>query len=166
MEIIKYDNALKGNNSDKCKTLEYSFNDKEMYLGVATINGRYPDKGYGVNLVSKELIYVIEGKGKLNFENKVKVKKLIFVCGFNNYLGINEQYDVVNKSMYLDNLEDVKQHADEIICFYSNNDPYVKYDVEKDFADKIATKQVLIPNAGHINSESGYDTFEEIVHYI
>lgn len=71
MEIIKYDNALKGNNSDKCKTLEYSFNDKEMDLGVATINGRYPDKGYGVNLVSKELIYVIEGKGKLNFENKI-----------------------------------------------------------------------------------------------
>ena len=65
---------------------------------------------------------------------------MIFVCGFNNYLGINEEYDVVNKSMYLNNLEDVKQYADEIICFYSNNDPYVKYEAEKDFADKIATK--------------------------
>ena len=71
MEVIKYDNALKGKNSDKCKTLEYSFNDKEIDLGIATINGRYPDCGYGVNLVSKELIYVIEGKGKLNFENKI-----------------------------------------------------------------------------------------------
>ena len=103
---------------------------------------------------------------KFLIENKVKVKKLIFVCGFNNYLGINEEYDTVNKSMYLNNLEDVKQYADEIICFYSNNDPYVKYEVEKDFADKIATKQVLIPNAGHINSECGYDTFEELVNYI
>ena len=54
MEIIKYDNALKGKNSDKCKTLEYSFNDKEIDLGIATINGRYPDKGYGVNLVSTQ----------------------------------------------------------------------------------------------------------------
>ena len=36
---------------------------------------------------------------KFLIENKVKVKKLIFVCGFNNYLGLNEQYDVVNKSM-------------------------------------------------------------------
>ena len=98
--------------------------------------------------------------------NEVKVKKLIFVCGFNNYLGINEEYDTVNKTMYFDNLEDVKKYANEIICFYSNNDPYVKYDVEKDFADKIATEQVLIPNAGHINSESGYDTFEDIVNYI
>ena len=64
--------------------------------------------------------------------------------------------------MYFDNLEDIKQYADEIICFYSDNNPYVKYEVEKDFADKIASEQVLIPNAGHINSESGYDTFEEI----
>ncbi len=99
-------------------------------------------------------------------ENKVKVKKLIFVCGFNNYLGINEEYDAVNKSMYFDNLENVKQYANEIICFYSDNDPYVKYEVEKDFADKIATEQILIPNAGHINSESGYDTFEDIVNYL
>ena len=99
-------------------------------------------------------------------ENKVKAKKLIFVCGFNNYLGINEEYDTVNRTMYFDNLKDVKQYADEIICFYSDNDPYVKYEVEKDFADTIATEQVLIPNAGHINSESGYDTFEDIVSYL
>ena len=103
---------------------------------------------------------------KFLVENKIKVKKLIFVCGFNNYLGINEEYDTVNRTMYFNNLEDVKQYADEIICFYSDNDPYVKYEVEKEFADKIATEQILIPNAGHINSESGYDTFEDIVSYL
>ncbi len=99
-------------------------------------------------------------------ENKIKVKKLIFVCGFNNYLGINEEYDAVNESMYFDNLEDVKNYAQEIICIYSNNDPYVSYDVEKEFADTIATEQICIPNAGHINSESGYDTFEDILAYL
>ena len=91
---------------------------------------------------------------------------MIFVCGFNNYLGINEEYDAVNESMYFDNLEDVKQYANEIICFYSDNDPYVKYEVEKDFADKVATKQILLPKAGHINAESGYDTFEDVLSYI
>lgn len=99
-------------------------------------------------------------------ENKVRVKKLIFVCGFNNYLGINEEYDIVNKSMYFNRLEEVKQYANEIICFYSDNDPYVAYEIEKDFANKIATEQVFIPNAGHINSQSGYDTIEEIVPYL
>ena len=103
---------------------------------------------------------------KFLIENKVKVKKLIFVCGFNNYFGINEEYDTVNKTMYTNNLEDVKQYAKEIICFYSDNDPYVKYEAEKEFANIVATEQILIPNAGHINSESGYDTFEEIVEYL
>ena len=103
---------------------------------------------------------------KFLVENKVKVKKLISVCGFNNYFGINEEYDTVNKTMYFDNLEDVKQYVNEIICFYSDNDPYVKYEVEKEFADQIATEQILMPSAGHINSESGYDTFEDIVSYL
>lgn len=73
---------------------------------------------------------------------------------------------VVNKTMYFDNLEEIKQYSEEIICFYSDNDPYVKYEAEKDFANKVATEQVLIPKSGHINSESGYDTFEEIVSYL
>ncbi len=103
---------------------------------------------------------------KFLVENKVKVKKLIFVCGFNNYLGINEEYDAVNESMYFNNLEDVKKYAEEIVCFYSDDDPYVKYEVEKEFADKVATEQILLKGAGHINAESGFDTFEDIVSYL
>lgn len=103
---------------------------------------------------------------KYLIQNKIKVKKLIFVCGFNNYFGINEEYDTVNSSMYIDNIESVKDYAKDIICFYSDNDPYVKYNTEKEFADKIATEQILIKNGGHINSETGYDTFEEIVSYL
>lgn len=81
---------------------------------------------------------------KFLVENEVKVKKLIFVCGFNNYFGINEEYDTVNGSMYFDNLEDIKKYANEIICFYSNNDPYVKYEAEKEFADKIRCRASFI----------------------
>ena len=98
--------------------------------------------------------------------HKIKVKRLIFVCGFNNYLGINEEYDNVNKSMYFDNLEDVKQYSEEIICFYSKNDPYVKYEVEKEFADTIATKQVIIDDGGHLNAESGYTEFKQLLEYL
>lgn len=92
-----------------------------------------------------------------------KVKKLIFVSGFNNYLGINNEYDTVNKPMYMDNYEDIKKYSNEIVCYYSDNDPYVKFEVEKAFADKIATKQFIIKNGGHINSESGYTEFPEIL---
>ena len=69
MQFIKKSNAVKGANSDKCKTLEYSFKDKDMDLGIATITGRYPENGFCVNTISKELIYVLDGNGKLYFEN-------------------------------------------------------------------------------------------------
>lgn len=105
---------------------------------------------------------------KFLIENNIKVKKIISVCGFNNYFGINEEYDSVNKTMYIDEskLSNLKKCCDNIICFYSDNDPYVKYEAEQKFADIVATKQILIPNSGHINSESGYDTFEDIATYL
>lgn len=71
MKIIKFNEAEKGANSDKCKTLEYSFGDNDIDLGVAIITGRYPEEGYCTNIESKELIYVIDGEGELNFEDKV-----------------------------------------------------------------------------------------------
>ena len=103
---------------------------------------------------------------KFLVENQIKVKKLVLVCGFNNYLGINKEYDAVNESMYFDNLSDVKKYCDEIICYYSDNDPYVKYEKEKEFADTIATEQILINNGGHLNSESGYTEFEELLEFL
>ena len=68
--------------------------------------------------------------------------------------------------MYVDNLKDVKGLAEEIICFYSKNDPYVKFEAEKEFADTIATKQIVIDDGGHLNSESGYTEFKELLEYI
>lgn len=100
---------------------------------------------------------------KFLIENKLKVKKLVFVCGFNNYLGIDEDYDTVNKGMYLNNLDEVKNYCSDIICYYTDNDPYVKYEAEKTFADTVATKQKLIPNGGHLNNESGYQEFPELL---
>lgn len=100
---------------------------------------------------------------KYLINNKIKVKKLIFVCGFNNYLGIDADFDAVNKPMYIDNFAEVKNYCDNIVCYYSDNDPYVRYDEEKAFADKLTSKQYIIKNGGHLNAESGYTQFEEIL---
>lgn len=37
---------------------------------------------------------------------------------------------------------------------------------EKEFVNKVATDSILMKGAGRINSETGYDTFEEIVPYL
>ncbi len=100
---------------------------------------------------------------KYLINNRIKVKKLIFVCGFNNYLGIDPDFDAVNESMFFNNLEDIKKYCDDIVCFYSDNDPYVKFAVEKEFADTISNRQVIIKNGGHINAESGFTEFTEIL---
>lgn len=99
-------------------------------------------------------------------EHNLRVKRLVLVCGFNNYLGINEEYDAVNESMYFENLSNVKKYCDDIVCFYSDNDPYVTFEKEKEFADLIADKQIVIPNGGHLNAESGYSEFKELLEYI
>ncbi len=103
---------------------------------------------------------------KFLIKNKIKIHRLVSVCGFNNFLGINADYDEVNKSMYLDNLEEVKKYAKEIVCLYSDNDPYVNFNVEKNFAETIATKQIVIKNGGHLNASSGYAEFKELLKYL
>lgn len=103
---------------------------------------------------------------KFLVKNKITVKRLVFVCGFNNYLGIDEEYDTVNKSMYFNNLKDIKKYCKDIVCFYTKNDPYVKHEKEKEFADTIADKQVIIEDGGHLNTDSGYQEFKDLLKYI
>lgn len=103
---------------------------------------------------------------KFLVNNNIKIKRLVSVCGFNNYLGINDEYDNVNETMYFDNLKDVKKYCKDIICYYSKNDPYVKYEAEKEFADTIATKQIVIDNGGHLNSESGFTAFKQLLKWL
>jgi predicted alpha/beta hydrolase family esterase len=94
---------------------------------------------------------------------KIKVKKLIFVSGFNNYLGIDKDFDAINESMFINNFSDVKKYCNNIICYYSDNDPYVSFEKEKEFADKISNKQYIIKNGAHLNEEAGYTEFKEIL---
>lgn len=103
---------------------------------------------------------------KFLVENKIRVKRLVLVCGFNNYLGIDNDYDTVNESMYFNNLSDIKNYCSDIVCFYSDNDPYVKYEAEKEFADTITDNHIMISGGGHLNSESGYTEFAELLKYV
>ncbi len=94
---------------------------------------------------------------------KKTVLKLIFVCGFNNYTGIDPDFDAVNTPMFIKNYTDVKDYCSKISCFYSDNDPYVPFEKEKDFADGLTNRQFIIKNGGHINAESGYTEFPQVL---
>lgn len=57
-------------------------------------------------------------------------------------------------------------HKSDIVCLYSDNDPYVKFDVEKDFTKNITDKEIVISGGDHLNSEFGYDEFRELLKFI
>lgn len=156
---------------DKIEKNNYEVEVPQMPIGVGNQNYENWSKTLdqlnindNTTIIAHSIAPVFVCKYLIN--NKINVKKLIFVCGFNNYLGIDQDFDAVNKPMFINNLEDVKKYCQNIICIYSDNDPYVEFDVEKSFADSISNEQHIIKNGGHINAESGYTSFEEILKYL
>ena len=100
-------------------------------------------------------------------QNDLRISKLISVSGFNNYSVDGGDYDIVNKSMFVDDLvlENFKERCDKVVCFISENDPYVKLEALKDFS-KIADKVINIKDGGHFNEDSGYLKFERLLEEI
>ena len=99
-------------------------------------------------------------------ENKIRVKRLIFVCGFNNVFNIAPEYDMVNSDMYTEDLSRIHEFCDDIVCLYSDNDPYVPYEKEKEFADIVSDRREVIKGGGHLNAETGYTKFNELLKYL
>lgn len=70
MKIIHKNQTNSFKNSNVCFGKEYPLKDKDIGGAVIEIRGRYPDKARIVNLECKELIYVLEGSGKVFVEGK------------------------------------------------------------------------------------------------
>lgn len=107
---------------------------------------------------------------KYVLENKIKIDKLILVSGFNNYLASDENdiHNKINPTYYVDENEifRIKKYVNEIVCIYGDNDPYIPQDVLHNLANSIEAKEVVIKNGGHLNHDSGYDSFKELLKYI
>jgi mannose-6-phosphate isomerase-like protein (cupin superfamily) len=64
MNHIKSDSSVRFQNSSACTAFEYEFNDEnDINNAVIELSGRYPEAGFAVNLICKEIIYIIEGEG-------------------------------------------------------------------------------------------------------
>lgn len=124
------------------------------------------------NKINSDTIFIGRSIGpifaiKYLLKNNLRINKLISVSGFNNYSVDGGEYDKVNISMFVNNLEQFKSHCNKTICIISENDPYVKLSTLKDFSNKIADKTIKIKNGGHFNADSGYgEKFEELLKII
>ena len=98
--------------------------------------------------------------------NNLKINKLISISGFNGFINIPD-YDYVNKTFFMDKIDDFKNHSNETICIYSDNDPYVPYYLLDMFARCLSNKKIIIKGGGHFNSDSGYgERFDELLKII
>lgn len=97
------------------------------------------------------------------YENDIHINKLILVSGFNNYIGNVPHVDEINKTFFMSNESIARQIANQIICFKSNNDPFITQEALNKFGKNLMAKIINIDNGGHFNSKSGYDKFPELL---
>lgn len=87
-----------------------------------------------------------------------KVSKVILVAGFISLMGLTEDEWVVAKP-WVDaplDLEKVKQHANSFIAIFSDNDPYVPLEENKQvFEEKLGAKVIVEANKGHFAEDDG-----------
>lgn len=54
----------------------------------------------------------------------------------------------------------IRNKAQNFVVFHSDNDPYVSLANGKKLAKELGVELTFIPNAGHLNAESGYTQFQ------
>ena len=85
------------------------------------------------------------------------------MSGFNQMLGLDEDYDEVNCTMYTNRCGEFKNLCKNRVCYYSKTDPFVPLEKLQEFAKLIDAKEVVIDNAGHFNKDAGYAKFKELL---
>ena len=65
MKLVRANQTQEFKNSGSCTAFEYPLGDKDINGAVIKLDGRYPETGYAMNKICKELVYVVEGRGTL-----------------------------------------------------------------------------------------------------
>ncbi|MCK5282632.1 MAG: serine hydrolase family protein [Nanoarchaeota archaeon] len=105
----------------------------------------------------------------LNLLEKIekKIYTSFFVSGFIGQLN-NLDFDEINKS-FADKVFDwnkIKESCKRFILFHSDNDPYIPLNKAEELKEKLDAELIVVKDAGHFNTVSGYDKFEELLEKI
>ena len=102
------------------------------------------------------------------------IKQAILVSPVTDIINIPE-YDVLNSSFIEENTREeclssvsnyVKSKGVKIDIVYGDNDPYVPIDQPLNLAKSLGIAPFCIRQGGHLNAESGYTEFPEILEII
>ncbi len=81
---------------------------------------------------------------------------------------INNEFDALNKSFIDESFDwpSIKENCDNTVVFHGDNDPYVPLSQAEEISEKLNAPLQIIKNGGHINTDSGYTEFPEILNFI
>ena len=126
---------------------------------------------YNLRLINEDTVFICHSVAaificKFLIKNKIEVKSLISVAGFNSLL--NNEFDEINKTFLLEEKEllKIEKYVKYIYCFYSNNDPYISRDELEKFIYTVKGAKNLINDAGHFNSKTKYKKFPQLLEAI
>lgn len=68
MKKITRGEAEKFQNGETCLVSEYALGEEQIDASLSKITGRYPDEGWVMNRISKEVVFVVSGQGRLVHE--------------------------------------------------------------------------------------------------
>lgn len=119
-----------------------------------------------LNLINENTTIIAHDVGcvfvaKFLISNKIKIRKIIFVSGFNNYLAGG-----VNDTMFVDNLREVKNYCNQIVCLYSDDNILMPIRKLEEFANTVGDTTETLDNIGYPLDEVRNKTFNDILKYI
>jgi predicted alpha/beta hydrolase family esterase len=94
----------------------------------------------------------------------VPVQRSVFVAGVIGQIGIAE-YDALNSSFIEApfNWDKIRSNAGKAICLSGDDDPYVPAEQGRLLAERLGVPNRVIMGGGHLNAESGYCSFPELL---
>lgn len=123
-----------------------------------------------LGLVRPATVFVAHSSGatfvtKYIVENAIKIKGFVSVSGFNNFFAGSEDFDSINSPFFMKESEIAKfmSFCPSRHSFISDDDPYLPQEVLKGYSEAIESQLYILSDAGHINSEAGYDEFPELL---
>lgn len=96
-----------------------------------------------------------------------KIHATFIVSGFSRILNL-EPYDTLNKT-FLEppfRFDKITSASEKIFTFSGDNDPYVPIEYGEELATSLGITPCIIKNGGHLNSESGFTEFPELLEAI
>ena len=98
-------------------------------------------------------------------EKKRKFLGLISTSGYNNFIEGDQYMRKLNESFYVEDsaLSILKTSVIERHCFFGDNDPYIPQLYFKNFANVLNAKSHVVHNGGHLNSNAGFNKFDDLL---